>query len=112
MHFLNYLLFGKQDLINSGLKAFLNITHFDVEKSKILFKNKYPETPQETIDSYFSNYKNLYDFAVTYLSSLYKFQEKKEQVKKNFFETISSKYNWIDKPNMEMLYDVCRFSLR
>jgi hypothetical protein len=112
MNFLNYFLFGKQDLVNSGLKAFLNITQPDKEISKKFFKNKYPNTPQETIDSYFSDYRNLYDFAETYLSSLYKYRESEEQVKKNFIATISNKYKWVDEPNMEKLYDVCCFSLR
>jgi len=112
MHFLNYLFFGKQDLINSGLKSFLNITQPDKEKSKKLFRNKYPDTPQETLDSYFTEYKLLYDFAETNLSNLYKFQVNKRLVKKNFIDAISARHKWIDKPNMEKLYDVCRFNLK
>lgn len=112
MHFINYLFFGKQDLINSGLKLFLNITQPNKELSKKFFKNKSPETPQETIDAYFNEYERLYDFAETTLFNLYKYQENRNQVKRAFVEAISTKYKWIDSPNMEKLYDVSCFNLR
>ena len=112
MHFLNYLFFGKQNLINSGLKSFLNITQPDKEISKESFRDRYSDIPQETINSYFDEYRNLYDFAENYLFTLYKSRENDKEVKKKFIEAVSSKYKWIDKPNMEKLYDVCCFSLR
>lgn len=112
MHFINYLLFGKQDLINSGLKSFLKITQPDKEISKKLFKKKFPDTSQETVDSYFSDYRILYDYAEAYLLSLYNYKENENQIKTKFVEAISNKYKWIDKPNMEKLYDVCCFSLK
>lgn len=77
-----------------------------------VFKNKYPAISQETIDLYFSEYTALYVFAESNFSVLAKQQDHGNEVKKEFFEIITNKYKWVDKSNLEKLYDVCRFYLR
>lgn len=103
---------GKQDLINLGFKYFLDTTKLDPEICKEILKKEHPSIPVETINLNFTRYKDLYFFAETQLVDLYKYHVGKTQAKKEFITAILKKYNWVDNPNMEKLYDVCRFNLR
>ena len=106
-------IFGtNHDPKNLGLRCFLDITENNKEKIKDDFKKAHTNISPLTIDSYFVEYKMIFDYAEKQLVETRKFQENQKQIKSNFISIVSNQYKWLDKSNIEKLYDVCSFYLR
>lgn len=106
-------IFGtNQDPKNLGLRYFLDITQNNKEKIKDEFKKANTNISPATIESYFQEYKMIFDYAEKQLVENRKYQENQKQIKSNFISTVSNQYKWLDKSSVEKLYDVCSFYLR
>ena len=112
MSFLTNLFNTKQDTLNAGFKRYLDITLDDEEKIKTEFQKANPDISVETIKSYFDKYKDAYNYAEKCLADLLNRNDNTNYIKDTFFESVSNKFNWVDKSNLKKLYSTCSFYLK